>query len=329
MGFQRIPGQEQAKRMLQNGLRSGKVSHAYIFQGPAGTGKKAAALAFAKALLCERNQEDGCGECLACRKVQSGNHTGVHMVAPDGASVKIEQIRELQKQFAYRNSSGAAAQVYIVEEADKMTVQAANSLLKFLEEPGSPVVAILLTVNGQALLPTIRSRAQTIPFTPLSPLEMAPVLIAEGLPAPLVLAAVRLSAGLDGARELTQLNWFAEIRNVMIQLAKECSVKAHTAMLTAQQHLAKTDLTEHLDTLFDLYVLWFKDMIHMQWNRKDSIVFIDQAEFLASQAFKREAGEWVACMRSAMEARKRLKAHVNAQLAVDHFLVTLTPGVRS
>src|SRR5690606_29783848 len=134
MSFQRIPGQEQAKRILQSGLTGNKVSHAYIFHGPAGTGKKALAMAFAKGLLCERRGADSCGECLACRKVDSGNHTSLHLIAPDGASVKIDQIRELQKQFAYRQSAGSGPQVYIVEEADKLTTQAANSLLKFLEE---------------------------------------------------------------------------------------------------------------------------------------------------------------------------------------------------
>src|SRR5690606_18285392 len=101
MNVQSIPGQEQAKRMLQSGLSSGKVSHAYIFEGPPGTGKAAAAMAFAKAILCEQKGIDACGECLSCRKVASGNHTALHIVAPEGASVKIDQIRELQKNFAY------------------------------------------------------------------------------------------------------------------------------------------------------------------------------------------------------------------------------------
>jgi DNA polymerase III subunit delta' len=323
MSFQLIPGQEQAKRILINGLTMDKVSHAYIFQGPTGTGKKAAALALAKALLCENGKADGCGECIDCRKVESGNHTSVHLIMPDGASVKIDQIRDLQKQFAYRHTSGGGAQIYIIEEADKMTAAAANSLLKFLEEPGSRIVAVLLTVNGQALLPTIRSRAQMIPFLPLSPFEMAPVLFKEGLSAPLVLPAVRLAAGLSAARELSQLNWFAEVRNVMIQLAKECSVETHVAMLTAQQKLVKSELSEHMDTLFDLFVLWFKDMVHMQWNRKDRIVFIDQTDYITSEAFKRSSGDWVLCMRLAMEARRRLKSHVNAQLAIDHFLISI------
>lgn len=323
MSFQTIPGQDQAKRLLQNGLRSGNFSHAYIFQGPPGTGKKATAMAFVGALLCEQQLDDSCGTCIECRKLDSGNHTAIQTIVPDGASIKIEQIRELQKQFAYRNTSTSAVQLYIIQEAEKMTVSAANSLLKFLEEPNSRVVAILITHNGQALLPTIRSRAQTVPFVPLAPHQMAPLLIAEGFPSPLVQAAVHLTAGMEAAKELASANWFAEIRNVMIQLAKECSGDIHSALLTVQQKLTKSELTEHLDTLLDLFVLWFKDMVHVQWDRKQRIVFIDQQEYLMKNAFSRDLGEWVSCMQKAMEARNRLRAHVNGQLALDSFLVSM------
>ena len=268
MSFQAVAGSGHAVRLLQSGIRSGKVSHAYIFHGPVGSGKLATATAFAGALLCERKSDDSCGVCVQCRKLASGNHTGLHYITPDGASVKIEQIRELQRQFSYRSSADAAIQLYIVSDADKMTVQAANSLLKFLEEPHTPIVAILLATNVHALLPTIRSRAQWVPFIPAAPGEMAPVLLQEGRSAPLVQAAVHLAAGPDAARQLIEANWFAEIRNVVIQLAKECSGDAASALATAQRQIVKSELADHVDTLFDLFVLWFKDMVHLQWNRK-------------------------------------------------------------
>lgn len=323
IGFDAIPGQEQAKRMLQNGLRTGKVSHAYIFHGPRGTGKKTAALAFAKALFCRAATGDSCGTCPECRKVESGNHTGLFVVAPDGAAVKVEQIRELQRRFQYRNAAETPAQVYIIEEAETMTLQAANSLLKFLEEPGAAIIAILLAANGHALLPTIRSRAQWIPFVPLPPDKMAPVLESEGLPAPLVRAAVRLAPGLDTARNLANANWFAELRSVMIQLAQECSADVHAAMLTAQRRLAGSELADHLDTLFDLFALWFRDMVLHQWNRSKEVVFADQLETISRLARTRSTAEWALCIKQAMEARRRLRAHGNAQLIVDHFLLSL------
>ncbi|WP_166245754.1 DNA polymerase III subunit delta' [Paenibacillus turpanensis] len=319
-----IIGQERAKQMLQSGLRRGRTSHAYIFSGPPGTQRKEAALAFAAALLCEAHGEDACGSCLSCRKVASGNHEGIVMVEPEGSSIKIEQIRELQKQFAYR--SQAKRSVYILGAADRMTVQAANSLLKFLEEPSQAVTAILITDNGHALLPTIKSRAQWIPFTPLPASTMAELLRQEGRPDPLVRAAVRISSGIEQARDFIQLNWFAEMRNLVLQLAKESLSGSGSALVTANALLSKPDLQEGLETCFDLFLLLFKDMISIQSGVKQSIVYIDQTDWLSKQAFAKSAAEWVRMMEHAMEGKKRLRFHANPQLVLEQFVISLQGG---
>ncbi|ANE46011.1 ATPase [Paenibacillus swuensis] len=325
MSFGSIIGQERAKKMLQNGLRLGRTSHAYIFSGPSGTGRREMAFALAKAIFCTERTDDACGHCLECRKVEHGNHPDLHYVQPDGTSIKIEQIRNLQKEFAYR-ATASQSKIYILTEAEKMTVQAANSLLKFLEEPQSAVVAILISENGHALLPTIQSRAQWIPFQPLPPQMMADLLEKEGHSQVLVRSAVHLAAGIDACREIIQLNWFAEIRNVMIQLVKECITRFAAALITAQQKVFKTNLAEHIDTLLQLFVLWFKDMVHIQSGRQDSIVFVDQSEWMAKHAFSRELSYWVGCMEKALELTKRLKFHVNPQLAFEQFVIDIQGG---
>ena len=313
-----------AKRMLQNALASGNVSHAYIFHGPPGAGKRRAAMAFAKALFCGEGGTDACGRCLSCRKFDSGNHAGLTVIRPDGASVKIGQIRELQRQFAYRSVDGRARQVYIVEDADRMTEQAGNSLLKFLEEPAAQVTAILLADNIRAILPTIRSRAQSVPFSPLPPEEMEKALVAEGVPRELARPASRLAAGLDAARELATADWFAELRNLMIQLAQESASGGRKALVTALKRApGRGESAGHADVLFDLFLLWFKDMLNVQWNRKEHVVFVDRMDTLASEAFKRSAGEWTAFMELALEARRKIRARANVQLTLDQFLLSL------
>jgi DNA polymerase-3 subunit delta' len=321
MTFQSIPGQDRAKRLLQNALRTDKLSHAYIFAGPAGSGRKRMARAFVQALFCSEGTDEACGRCLECRKLEHGNHPDLHWIEPDGASIKIDQIRELQQQFAYRSASGM--KVYVLNEADKMTVQAANSLLKFLEEPQSPSMAILITEKGQALLPTIQSRAQWVPFAPMAPEQMKEALLAEGHPRELVHAAVHLASGLDAARELIQINWFAETRNGMIQLMKDVANQTSVAV-SVQQKVMKTEIAEHLDMLLDMLLLWFKDMIQIAVGRKSHLVFVDQAEWLAQHSFSRSIGGWLACMDRTMEARKRLRSNANAQLVLEQLLI----GVR-
>lgn len=319
MNFKSIPGQERTKRMLQNGLRTDKLSHAYIFAGPPGSGKKEMAKAFVGALFCSRNADEACGECLECRKLAHGNHPDLFWIEPDGASIKIDQIRELQQQFSYRSST-SGTKVYVLNEADRLTVQAANSLLKFLEEPISPAIAILITENGQALLPTIQSRAQWMPFFPVPPVQMKQTLLAEGLSPELVHVAAHLAAGLEAARALIQINWFAETRNVMIQLMKDLAGK-QPFVVSVQQKVVKSEVAEHLDTLFDMIMLWYKDMIHVLFGRKQSIVYIDQADWLAKHAFTRDAEGWIGCMERTVEARKRLRSNANAQLVLEQFLI--------
>ncbi|CAM4487053.1 DNA polymerase III subunit delta' [Paenibacillus macerans] len=322
MSFQDIIGQDTAKQLLQGGLRRNEISHAYIFSGPPGSGQMEMAMAFVQALFCTRGGDDACGECLECRKVLHGNHPDLSTVKPDGATIKIDQIRDLQRIFSYRSESGNP-KAYIIDEAEKMTVQAANSLLKFLEDPPSPAVAILLSDNGRALLPTIQSRAQWVPFLPLNPERMLQILADEGYPATLARSAVHLAAGLGPCRELIQQNWFAEIRNVVLQLGREIAGRGGSPLITAQQSLFKAGLSDHLDMLFSLFHLWFKDMIHALYHKHDQVVFIDELEFISRHASSRSPQQWIEAMALAAESKKKLRQHMNAQLCVEQFLIAV------
>jgi len=322
MSFQAIPGQAAAKRLLQNGLRQDKLSHAYIFSGPVGTGRSEMALALAKAVYCKNGIDDACGECLECRKVEHRNHPDLHVVEPEGASIKIEQIRELQKEFAYR-ATASGTKIYVLHRAEKMTVQAANSLLKFLEEPTSKVIAILITENGNALLPTIQSRAQWINFTPLPREEMVLALLQEGHPAALVQPAVHLTAGLQAARELIAANWFAEMRSVVLQLAKETLTRFPSSIITIQHKIVRTELADHMASLFDLLMLWFKDMVQLRLERRDKLVYNDQLDWMSSLAFSRDVADWVRMMEQAVDLQKRLRFNANSQLVIEKMLVEM------
>ncbi|MFC3801654.1 DNA polymerase III subunit delta' [Cohnella sp. GCM10012308] len=316
-----VPGQDRAKRLLQGMLRSGKVAHAYLFAGPQGSGRSAMAQAFAMTLLCERGGDDACGECLTCRKVQHGNHPDLHRVVPDGQTVKIDQIRELQRELSYR-SAGSQRKIYVIEAAETMTVQAANSLLKFLEEPPSPVVAILIAPSEQAMLPTIVSRTQLVPFTPGDPKATEALLVSEGTPPLIAKSVVHLTAGFEAARVLAAENWFAEIRNVVIQLGREIPSRFPGVLLTAQTQVFKTDLAEHTDILLQLFALWYRDMIYVMTGREERLVFPDQAEWLSKQAWTRSVHAWTRSMEAALSAVRRIKANVQPQLAFEQFLVT-------
>lgn len=325
MGFHHISGQDRAKALLQNALASHRVAHAYLFAGPPGSGRMEMANAFAQALFCEKGGNDACGECLACRKVLHGNHPDLHVISPDGATVKIEQIRTLQRELSYR-SVGAGYKVYIIEGAETMTVQAGNSLLKFLEEPPSPVVAILLTPSAQSVLPTILSRAQLVAFVPGDREALENALVAEGKSKLLARTAVNLASGLNASRKLVEENWFADIRNVVIQLGKENPTRFTASLLQAQQQVFKTDLSEHVEILLQLLALWYRDMIYAMTDRQNKMVFPDQEEWISKMAWSRSIQSWVTVMESALTAARRIKAHVAPQLALEQFLVNVREG---
>jgi DNA polymerase-3 subunit delta' len=322
MSFTAIAGQERVKRMLQNSLIHKSLSHAYIFSGPNGSGRRQMAQKLAQAVYCIEQNGDACGSCLNCRKVEHHNHPDFHWIEPDGASLKIEQIRELQKQFAYRSTT-SQTKIYVLQDADKMTNQAANSLLKFLEEPTSDVLAILIAENGHALLPTIQSRAQWVPFTPQAAEQLSQLLISEGLSPTLVLPAVHIAAGVAAAKQLIQENWFAEARNVVIQLMSEALTSYPAALLTIQQKVIKAEWVEHLSTFLDLSILWFKDMVHFVCGRQENVVYKDRLDWMGQHAFSHEIGYWVACIEHTIDLQKRLRFNANPQLALEKWIIDI------
>lgn len=318
---------EHAEAMLLQSLAEGKLSHAYVFSGATGTGKLRTALALARALFClaQTSSEEGhraCGHCAECRKIDNGNHPDLIRVAPDGASIKIDQIRELQRGFAYQAEKNRP-RMYIIQEAEKMTIQAANSLLKFLEEPGQGIIAVLLTDHAHALLPTIASRVQRVTFAPMSATEIAQELIANGTPEHLANPASQLAAGLEAAEQIVQADSFAECRNVVIQLAKDCLSSPGKSLITAQQRVFKGDLSDQLEIILQLFGLLFKDIIHVQARLNTALNFPDHADWLKKAALQVDANRWVRALEFVIEARKQLRAHVNPQLVLERLLVAV------
>ena len=166
MSFAQIKGQDEALNVLRSVLQN-RPTHSYLFCGPEGVGKKMTALAAAQFLNCPFAGDDACGQCPSCRKIALGEHADVILLEPDGASIKIEQVRSLSSLTALRSFEGGY-QVIILNEAHLLTEQAANSLLKILEEPKEKTVFILITSKPEAILSTIRSRCTVINFKGLS-----------------------------------------------------------------------------------------------------------------------------------------------------------------
>jgi len=161
-----VLGHDRIKGLLSRGLRQRRLPPALLFAGPEGVGKKTLALVVGRALLCERDDGDACGECPACRRAERGVHPDLFLVEPVTSAIKIDQVREAVREIQGRPFE-ARARAFVIDDAHAMTEQAGNALLKSLEEPPPTSHVFLVTPSPQALLPTIRSRCQRLRFSPL------------------------------------------------------------------------------------------------------------------------------------------------------------------
>jgi DNA polymerase-3 subunit delta' len=183
MPFRDVLGHNRLITLLTRSVAGGSLPPSLLFAGPAGVGKRKTALAVAQALNClTRRDGDACGACAACARIGRGVHPDVNSVEPeDSGAIKIEQVRDVIDRAAYRPFEGRR-RVVIIDEADALVAAAQNALLKTLEEPPPSSVFILVTSRPDVLLPTVRSRCPQLRFRPMSPADIAAVLIARGMP---------------------------------------------------------------------------------------------------------------------------------------------------
>ena len=167
MNFNEILGNNKIKQDLQEIIDNNTISHSYMFVGIDGIGKKLIAKEFARKILCLNKQNQNCATCDSCIKFNSGNNPDFLEIFPDGNSIKIAQMREMQEKV-YQKPIVSDKKVFIIDQAEKMTEEAQNSLLKTLEEPPEYMVIILITSNENKLLNTVKSRCIRINFTGLS-----------------------------------------------------------------------------------------------------------------------------------------------------------------
>ncbi|WP_416148099.1 DNA polymerase III subunit delta' [Salipaludibacillus sp. HK11] len=314
-------------KMLTNSLAKDRLAHAYVFEGGRGTRKKETAMLLAKSFFCHHNNGvEPCQSCRDCKRIDSGNHPDIHVIETDGASIKVDQIRDLKKEFSMRGLE-SGKKVYIVEEAEKMTDSAANSLLKFLEEPEGDALAVLVTTQVHRLLKTIVSRSQILSFAPLSSELLVKKLVNDGINEKDALVVSRITSDLQGALQLCQEDWIAQARNKVIQLIDDLSLRPRYAFITLQEEwIPFFKDKKDVQLGIDLLMLWYRDVIRMQVDQTDQIVYIDQEDKLQDQALKLSQSKLGTNLQAVMDAKRRLDANTAPQLLMEQLLLRLQEG---
>jgi DNA polymerase III subunit delta' len=260
MSLKNIPGQTRARRFLKQLMLSGHVPHALLFSGMAGIGKADAAREFAKLLNCrEVKDADACDRCIPCRKIAGDFHPDFYWVRSEGAFIKLEQIRELRKRVRFRPFEGSW-RVIVMENAHKLREEAANALLKILEEPPAQNLFILLTLEPQMLLPTIVSRCCHVRFQPLEDhLIEDQLLRAHSISSDRAKEIARLAEGsMERARWLAEEDRIMHWQEVLANIRKLRSLSMMEFFeLTARWSQKSEDLEQD----FECIKLWLRDVI--------------------------------------------------------------------
>lgn len=264
MAFRNFFGNTIIRQTLERQLASGQLPHSLLFSGIQGIGKRTLADFLAKAMNCAAHHNDFCDQCPSCRRISEKAHPDVRTVVPDGQFIKIDQMRDLSREAFFKPFEGRR-RLFIIDEAERLRDEAANSILKTLEEPPETSILILVTSRPNDLLPTIRSRCQHYRFAPLPPADIEQLLQqrAPGSQEDHRLLA-RISAGSLGKALTIDLAQYRMQRDEMLKLLEVCSgsflyataAKAIASWLDRRKSEQFDDKVEILFTLLrDLYVL--------------------------------------------------------------------------
>ncbi len=318
-----IAGHEMIKQSLHNALALDRVAHAYLFGGPPGVGKKTTAQAFAAALLCRQGAGDACGECGDCWRVQRGVHPDLQLIRPDGSSIKINQLRAVQESAAFSSFSGGR-RVYLVEQAEKMTLEAANCFLRILEEPPGRVVFILVSDDPGGMLPTVLSRCHVYRFNPLARDEVLRVLAARlNAGGERAGVAASLSGGSPGrAMELLETgDRRAELLDMLLRLVRE----RPGGFCWPPDSLSDRSGVEEWAGFLTVF---FRDvMVWQQTGAADLLVNADYQEQIAELAGAFSQREVLDILITAEKAARQLANNANQRLVLDALFFKIA-GIR-
>ena len=323
--FKDVVGHKDIINYIRSAVTENKVSHAYILNGERGSGKKMLASLFATTLLCEKQGPDPCNECHSCRQAESGNHPDIIRVTHEKPNtISVEDIRrQVNEDIQIRPYQGPY-KIYIIAEADLMTVQAQNALLKTIEEPPAYAVIFLLTENAEALLPTITSRCVMLKLRNIRDTLIRKYLM-ETMHVPdykANMCTAFAQGNMGRAIMLASSDHFNEIREEAVQLLKYINEMDISEITKAIRKINtyKLEINDYLDII----MIWYRDvLLYKATKDMDKVVFKDQITYIQERA-KKSSYEGIELILESLEkAKTRLRANVSFDLVMELLLLTI------
>jgi DNA polymerase-3 subunit delta' len=248
---------EPVRRVLLRAVQASALPPAYLFVGPSGVGKRATALALAQSLNCLTPGEDACDHCAACQRIEKLVHPDIHLLEPQGQVIKIDQIRHLQESLSLQ-AYDARVKVAILDDATKLTVEAANSLLKMLEEPPDHTLFVLVCQNVGGLPATVLSRTQIVRFGLLPHDQIVALLRRQRPPQVDAERLAALSGGRPGKALGIEVSRVLEMRSQVLELLQQAQAGDTSLLLASAEQWAKRK-GDH-DLLFELLLSLARDL---------------------------------------------------------------------
>lgn len=324
-GFKDVVGHRDIIQYIKDAVGQNKVSHAYILNGQRGSGKKMLAKLFAMTLQCESGEAEPCGECRSCIQANNGNQPDIITVKHEKpASISVDDVRTQINGDIMIKPYSSPYKVYIVPEADLMTVQAQNAILKTIEEPPEYAVIFLLTENADSLLPTIRSRCVMLKLRNIKD-KLVKKYLMEQMQVPdyqADLCAAFAQGNIGRAIMLAKSEHFNEIKEDAIQLMKYIDEMELSEIVAAIKEINKYKL-EVVDYL-DIMTIWYRDVLLYKATKDvGGLVFGDQLKFIKQKASKSSYEGLEKILESIEKAKVRIKANVNFDLLMELMLLTI------
>lgn len=320
--FRDIVGHKAIIEHLQDAIEMKKISHAYIFEGEKGSGKKEIADAFSRALECEQNGKDSCGTCHSCIQAKSHSHPDIIWVTHEKENtISVDEIRtKVNNDIIIKPYSGPY-KIYIIDEAEKMNEQAQNALLKTIEEPPEYAVIILLTTNIGSFLPTIISRCITLHLKPVEYKEVEKYILDHmDIDPDKVKFLVKYSMGNIGkAMRLAQSEDFEQMRKDCVHLLKHIDQMTEYEVIEYMKGLSKykLEITEFLDMM----MMWYRDVLLLKaTGNLDQVIFIEEYTKLRELTIYKSYEQINNILMAFEKTKKRLRANVNFETAMELLL---------
>ena len=299
MYFEKISGQRFAKKYLSNSIKSNMISHAYMFEGPSGVGKNTMARDLATTLLEMENLF---------------NSPDYIEITPDGNSIKIAQIRKLQSDILVKPYK--SYKIYVIDEAQKMTVEAQNALLKTLEEPPKYAIIILITNNKESLLDTIKSRCEIIKFTPIPLVEVADYLTQTGVDKNRASLLANFSRGsMQKAIELSESEDFHIMRDEVQKYVETFLTGSMLDIMDIQSSIEK--YKDNITNVLDLLVNYFRDIMMVKENVDSSMIInLDRLVFIKNMSTKITYSQLSKIIDIIEETKNKLRSNCNFNISI-------------